>query len=86
TDDIEQLLLEEYPLEYWYSYASALEPVVFAKFVTEHFREAETITRRVTAADFAKATRTMICYPVKKFPRLGQIKLQEMLAAAGFWP
>ncbi len=86
TDDIEEWLREEYPLVYWYSYTSALEPVIFTKFVTEHFREAEPITRRVTAADFAKATRTMICYPVKKFPRLGHIKLQEMLADAGFWP
>ncbi|MFW9799842.1 MAG: winged helix-turn-helix transcriptional regulator [Candidatus Thorarchaeota archaeon] len=86
TDEIEQWLRNEYPLEYWYSYASALEPVIFAKFVTEHFREAETITKRITATRFTRATRTMICYPVRKFPRLGQVKLQEMLAASGFWP
>ncbi|MFQ5833710.1 MAG: AsnC family transcriptional regulator [Candidatus Thorarchaeota archaeon] len=86
AEELEQWLREEYPQEYWYSYASALEPVVYAKFVTEHFREAETITRAITAAHLTKATRTMICYPVKKFPRLGQVKLQEKLAASGLWP
>jgi len=85
-EEIDKWLGSEYEMEYWYSYVSAMEPVLFAKFVTEHFRDAELITRNITSVDFAKSTRTLICYPVKKFSRLGQIKLQEMLAEAGLWP
>jgi len=85
-EDIDQWLRSKYEMEYWYSYVSAMEPVLFAKFVTEHFRDAEMITRNIAAADFSKSTRTLICYPVKKFSRLGQIKLQELLAEAGLWP
>ncbi|UCH05091.1 MAG: winged helix-turn-helix transcriptional regulator [Candidatus Thorarchaeota archaeon] len=84
--DIDQWLRSEYEMEYWYSYVSAMEPVLFAKFVTDHFRDAEKITRNMTAADFTKSTRVLICYPVRKFARLGQTKLQEMLAEAGLWP
>lgn len=85
-EKIDEWLRSEYEMEYWYSYVSATEPVLFAKFVTEHFRDAEPITRRMTSPDFIKSTRTLLCYPVKKFSRLGQLKLQEMLAEAGLWP
>jgi Lrp/AsnC family leucine-responsive transcriptional regulator len=85
-EEIDKWLRSEYEMEYWYSYVSALEPVLFAKFVTDHFRDAEPITRKATSADFVTSTRTLLCYPVKKFSRLGQIKLEEMLAEAGLWP
>lgn len=85
-EKIDEWLRSEYEMEYWYSYVSAMEPVLFAKFVTEHFRDAEPITRRMTSPEFIKSTRTLLCYPVKKFSRLGQLKLQEMLAEAGLWP
>jgi DNA-binding Lrp family transcriptional regulator len=85
-EEIDKWLRSEYEMEYWYSYVSAMEPVLFAKFVTEHFRDAEPITRNITSADFAKSTRTLLCYPVRKFSRLGQIKLEEMLSEAGLWP
>ncbi|MHA1959869.1 MAG: winged helix-turn-helix transcriptional regulator [Candidatus Thorarchaeota archaeon] len=85
-NEIDKWLQEQFPLEYWYSYVSAIEPVVFAKFVTEHFREADPISRVVKAAPFAVSINTMICYPVRKYPRLGRIKLEQMLAEAGLWP
>ncbi|MFW9944671.1 MAG: Lrp/AsnC family transcriptional regulator [Candidatus Sifarchaeia archaeon] len=85
-EKIDEWLRSEYEMEYWYSYVSAMEPVLFAKFVTEHFRDAEPITRRINSPDFIKSTRTLLCYPVKKFSRLGQLRLQEMLAEAGLWP
>jgi DNA-binding Lrp family transcriptional regulator len=85
-NEVDHWLREQFHLEYWYSYVSAIEPVTFAKFVTEHFREAEPISRAIKAAPFAVSIDTMICYPVRKYPRLGRIKLEQMLAEAGLWP
>ncbi|UCE10912.1 MAG: winged helix-turn-helix transcriptional regulator [Candidatus Thorarchaeota archaeon] len=85
-NEVDEWMRGQFPLEYWYSYVSAIEPVIFAKFVTEHFRQAEPISRVIKAAPFAVSTNTMICYPVRKYPRLGRIKLEQMLADAGLWP
>jgi DNA-binding Lrp family transcriptional regulator len=43
-EKIDEWLQTTYPLEYWYSFSLALEPILFAKFVTEHFRDAEQIS------------------------------------------
>ncbi len=75
-----------HPNEYWLSFHSAIEPTVFAKFVTDHFRESDRISRNIKDAPFVKSTSTLICYPVHKFPRLSQLMLQEKLAEAGLWP
>ncbi|MFX1603773.1 MAG: Lrp/AsnC family transcriptional regulator [Promethearchaeota archaeon] len=85
-EEIDKWLRSEYEMEYWYSYVSAIEPVLFVKFVTDHFRDAELITRKIMASRFARSTRTLVCYPVRKFRRLGQIKLQDMLVEADLWP
>lgn len=83
---VDDYLRTNYPGEYWLSFHSAIEPTVFAKFVTEHFRESDDISRALKHAPFAKSTNVLICYPVHKFPRLSQLMFQDMLAEAGFWP
>ncbi len=82
-DSIEEWFRNEFPLEYWYSFYSALEPVLFAKFVTEHFRDAERISVALKKAPFPCSVDVLLSYPVKKFPRIGRIRLREMIAAAG---
>jgi DNA-binding Lrp family transcriptional regulator len=83
-EEVEQWLRTSYPLEYWFSFSAVLEPVLFAKFVTEHFRDAEHIARRVKMAPFSKSVDVWLSYPVIKFPRLGRQKLEEMITDAGF--
>jgi hypothetical protein len=39
----EDWLRKVFHLEYWYSYYSAIEPIVFAKFFTNHYQDAERI-------------------------------------------
>ena len=56
---------------------------MFAKFVTDHFREAERISQISKNAPFAKSVDILLSYPVKKFPRLGRIRIEEMIQAAG---
>jgi len=79
-DGVDEWLRETYPLEYWYSYNSAIEPMVFAKFVTKHFREAEQISNLVKNAPFAKCVDVLLSYPVRKFPRLGRIRIEELIS------
>jgi DNA-binding Lrp family transcriptional regulator len=85
-ETVDDWLRSSYPSEYWLSFHSAIEPTVFAKFVTDHFRESDEISRAIKQAPFAKSTSVLICYPVHKFPRLSQLMLQEKLADVGFWP
>ena len=79
-EGVDEWLRKTYPLEYWYSYNSAMEPMMFAKFVTEHFREAELISSTVKNAPFTKCVDILLSYPVRKFPRLGRIRIEELIS------
>jgi DNA-binding Lrp family transcriptional regulator len=82
-ETVDDWLRTRFPDEYWLSFHSAVEPIVFAKFVTNHFRESEEVSRVIKQAPFVKSTSTLICYPVRKFPRLSTIILEEKLTEAG---
>jgi len=82
-EEIDRWFRETFPDEYWFSFYSAMEPVLFAKFVTEHFRDAEQISRISKNAPFSKSVDVLLSYPVKKFPRLGRIKIEEMISKIG---
>ncbi|OLS29134.1 MAG: putative HTH-type transcriptional regulator [Candidatus Thorarchaeota archaeon AB_25] len=81
-DEIDEWLRDRFPSEYWFSFYSAMEPVMFAKFVTEHFRDAEQISRIIKNAVFSKTIDVLLSYPVTKFPRLGRIRIEEMIRDA----
>jgi DNA-binding Lrp family transcriptional regulator len=82
-EEIDEWFRNRFPNLYWFSFYSALEPVLFAKFVTEHFRDAEEISRIVKDSLFCKKVDVLLSYPVKKFPRLGRIKIEGMIRKAG---
>ncbi|MBN2228415.1 MAG: winged helix-turn-helix transcriptional regulator [Candidatus Thorarchaeota archaeon] len=81
-DEIDGFLRAEFAGEYWYSYFSAMEPILFAKFVTKHFRDAELISSRIKNECFTKSIDILLSFPVKKFPRLGRIRLEKMISEA----
>jgi DNA-binding Lrp family transcriptional regulator len=81
-EEIDEWLRDRYPMEYWFSYYSAVKPILFAKFVTDHFREAEPISRTVKSTSFMKSVDVLLSYPVRKFPRLGRTKIEELIAEA----
>ncbi|MFX1369820.1 MAG: winged helix-turn-helix transcriptional regulator, partial [Promethearchaeota archaeon] len=82
-DEIDEWLRTTFPDDYWLSFYSATEPIIFAKFVTEHFREAEQISLIVKNAPFSVSVNVLLSYPVKKFPRLGCVKIEELIREAG---
>jgi hypothetical protein len=83
-DEIDEWLRTAFPDEYWFSFYSVMEPVLFAKFVTEHFRDAEHISMITKDEVFSKSVDVLLAYPVRKFPRLGRIKIEEMIREAGY--
>ncbi|MHA2027358.1 MAG: winged helix-turn-helix transcriptional regulator [Candidatus Thorarchaeota archaeon] len=82
-DEIDDWLRDRFPNAYWFSFYSAQEPILFAKFVTNHFRDAEKMSRIIKDESFSKSVDVLLSYPVKKFPRLGRTKIEEMLHDAG---
>jgi len=82
-DEIDEWFRNSFPDEYWFLFNSAMEPILFAKFVTEHFRDAEQVSRITKNAPFTKTVDILLSYPVKKFPRLGRIKIEQMIGDAG---
>ncbi|MHA1948358.1 MAG: winged helix-turn-helix transcriptional regulator [Candidatus Thorarchaeota archaeon] len=83
-EEIDEWLRKTFQDEYWFSFNSAMKPVIFGKFVTEHFRDAEQIQRMTKRASFSKAVDVLLSYPVKKFKRLGRIRIEELISEAGF--
>ncbi|MFX1544539.1 MAG: Lrp/AsnC family transcriptional regulator, partial [Promethearchaeota archaeon] len=82
-DEMDEWLRTTFPDEFWLSYSCAMEPTLFAMFVTEHFRDAEHISLGVKNAPFSESVDVLLSYPVKKFQRLGRIKIEEMIRDAG---
>ncbi len=82
-ESIDEWFRKTYPNEYWFCFCSAMEPVVFAKFVTDHFRDAQLIAQTVQKEEFCRSVDVLLSYPVRKFPRLGTIKIREMITEVG---
>ena len=82
-DEIDEWFRGRFPNAYWFSFYSAMEPVLFAKFVTDHFRDAEQFARITKTSSFSKTVDVLLSYPVKKFPRLGRVRIEEMISEVG---
>jgi len=80
---VDQWLRDTYPNEYWFSFYSAMEPMLFAKFVTDHFRDARDLSRAASSEPFSCSVDVLLSYPVTKFPRVGVLKIQQLITEAG---
>ncbi|MFW9976456.1 MAG: Lrp/AsnC family transcriptional regulator [Candidatus Thorarchaeota archaeon] len=67
---LEAELKEHLPVEYWYSYVSATEPVMFSVFVVKHTRDMQDVATKVKNMHGVISVRNMVLYPVQifKFP------------------
>jgi DNA-binding Lrp family transcriptional regulator len=64
---IVNVLKESYPERYWYSYASAFEPVIFCVFVVEHMREASTIIETLRHTPEVQSANAIYGYPSRRY-------------------
>lgn len=80
SDDIDRRIREEYPLEYFYSHVSAIEPVMFSVFMVDHLFDIEKISRAIKKLSGVTTVSTMIYYSaIISFPPT-RTRLEEMLA------
>lgn len=79
SDELIDWLRREYPLEFWSPFASATEPVVFARFIVDELEKAESISRAVRRAAFVKSIATLVFYSNKLFDWPGVVELKNML-------
>ncbi|MFW9862036.1 MAG: Lrp/AsnC family transcriptional regulator [Candidatus Thorarchaeota archaeon] len=78
-EDLVKWLMEEYPIEFWDPWVSALEPIVFAEFMVEDLHDAELISKRVRELPHVKSSTTLVSYSSTKFPYLAETILREMV-------
>lgn len=75
-------LREEYPKEHWYSYASALTPIIFSTFVVKNIGEMEQINQGLKRGPMVKQVQTLVMYPTRHFQGLREIQLDKLLTKA----
>ncbi len=78
--DVVRWLQEQYPLEHWYSYASASEPFLFSTFVVEDMGMFEKIHLGLKQGPLIEQVQTLVLYPMRHYKGLREIRLKEMLA------
>jgi DNA-binding Lrp family transcriptional regulator len=64
---IVNVLKESYPFRFWYSYASAFEPVIFCVFVVEHMREAGDIIETLRQTSEVLSANAIYGYPSRRY-------------------
>ncbi|MFX1509216.1 MAG: winged helix-turn-helix transcriptional regulator [Promethearchaeota archaeon] len=64
---IVDILKENFPVKFWYAYASAFEPVIFSVFVVEHMREASEIIETIRKTPEAISANAIYGYPSRIF-------------------
>ncbi len=64
---IVDILKETYPFWFWYSYASAFEPVIFCVFVVEHMREAGDIIETLRQTPEVVSANAIYGYPSRRY-------------------
>ncbi|MHA1929251.1 MAG: hypothetical protein ACTSV2_11815 [Candidatus Thorarchaeota archaeon] len=57
--------------------------MLFAKFVTNHFRDAKELAQAVNNEPFSCSVDILLSYPVTKFPRVGMLKIPELISEDG---
>lgn len=83
-EDVTKLLQAKHPVNFWYSFFSATEPLMFSVFTFDVLQEAEPVKYELKSAPFITSVVSKIPFPLRVYPSLGEIKLREMLAQAGY--
>ena len=72
-------LEEQFPLEYWTSYLLTSEPTLLLDFAVNNLHQVEAIDSELKTSPFSMIVHTMIMFPHRKFPGLGQNQLDTLL-------
>jgi DNA-binding Lrp family transcriptional regulator len=79
-EGVNQSIQELYPLEYFYSHISSIEPVMFSVFMVDHLFDVQKISRQLRKLNGVRALSTMIYYSATVIDPLTRIKMMELLS------
>jgi len=82
--ELDAWLRNQYPVAHWYSYASASEPLLFSTFVVQNVGDFEKIHLSLKRGPMVDSVETLVFFPQRHFKGLREIRLEELLAQAGF--
>ena len=83
VDELIQWLEKEYPVEFWAPWSSISAPVIFGDFVVGNLPDAEQISNQIREAPFVISTTLLVNLTAWKFPFFTELRLKEMIDAAG---
>jgi len=82
-DDVLLIINENFSKAFYGPIISATEPVVFAAFVVEQFKDADQISKKIANAPFVTSCQALFGRPSVSFQDIRSIRLEEMLKNAG---
>lgn len=77
-------LREKYPVEHWYSYASASEPLLFSTFIVEKVGDFEKVHQSLRRGPMVESVETLVFFTQRHFKGLRELHLEELLNQADF--
>jgi len=77
--DVVEWLQQRFPMQFWYTYASATMPTLFNVFIVDHMREANEIIKEVHECPFVDSAKVIFGYPTKQYKGLRDLWFEEML-------
>lgn len=76
---IMNFLQERFPISYWLSLISAIEPVLFANFVVDSLPEVDEIRAEIRKSPLIKATTVILGRPNRIYPDIKSDYLQKLI-------
>ncbi|MFW9847537.1 MAG: winged helix-turn-helix transcriptional regulator [Candidatus Thorarchaeota archaeon] len=77
--NLDDYMKEKYPIEYWGSLNSSIQPLFLAVFMVDHIRDTETISRDMKSQNGVLESHIVIPYPDRNLPGLCGSILDKML-------
>jgi len=82
-EDLLRFIGAQFPVAFYGPLISATEPVIFAVFVVDQFKDADLISKKIAGASFVKSCQTLLGRPQESFPDIRSTRLADMLKDAG---
>ncbi len=74
---------QHFPFEFWFSFTSANEPILYSVFIVNHIRESEKLLPVIRKAPNTSKIETWLSYPLRKYTGLRESLIDEMINKAG---
>ncbi len=78
-EKIDTLMRDSYPIAYFYSHISVIEPVMFSVFLVDHLFDIQKISKQVRKLQGVTAINTMIYYNATVLEPITRTKMMELL-------